>query len=82
MAFREMEFLSFCCKIPVAMKRQRALGLLFLFMGLANLARAALVPLVLPVLEGWPLSVPALAGGLYLVGVSVCSGGGRLARRR
>lgn len=64
----EMEFLSFCCKIPVAMKRQRALGLLFLFMGLANLARAALVPLVSPVLEGWPLSVslPWL-GGLYLV---------------
>lgn len=62
-----MEFLSFCCKIAFAMKRQRTLGLLFLSMGLANLVRAALVPLVLPVLEGWPLSVPLpWLGGLYL----------------
>lgn len=78
----KMEFLSFCCKIPVAMKRQRALGLLFLSIGLANLVRAALVPLVSPVLEGWPLSVslPWL-GGLYLVWGLIFAAAGLLVRK-
>ncbi len=48
------------------MERRRILAVLLLLLGLANLARAALVPNVAAALQGWVLSVPLpLLGWIY-----------------